>query len=394
MSTRRAWHVITCEYPPQIGGVAAYTRQIAAALARTGASVHVWCPGNEAETVDDSVGVHRTLGAFSLADCARTGRQLDTFPGRRLLVQWVPHGYGWKSLNVPFAAWLAWRARIRGDDLHLMVHEPYMRVNWPPSHLAASLIERVMLWMIGTAASHVWLSTPSWEPYVRPYIGARTPMAWLAIPAPDGGPARPAGGPVEIGGRGGRPAIIGHFSTHSPVVTTILGPTLVRVLESGTATVRLMGRDSDAYRERFVREHPALADRVSATGVLAIDQVMAQMAECDLMLQPFPDGITTRNTSMLLALAAGRCVVSNSGPLTETLWHGNPAVALAASPEPEPLATLAVGLLADAGRRQATTSAARRLYAEHFDVAHGAAMLAASVDADTPGANHASHVEA
>lgn len=389
----QVWHIITCEYPPQIGGVAAYARQIATALVRAGGSVHVWAPGTAGDTTEpDGILVHRTLGGFSLASCAATGRRLNAFPRRRLFVQWVPHGYGWKSLNLPFAAWLAWRAWMRGDELQVMVHEPYMRVTWPPSHLVASLVEQLMLWMLGVSASRVWLSTPSWEPYVRPFTRRRTPVAWLAIPAPDAAPARE---PATPGGRVERKgSVVGHFSTHSPVVTSILGPALVRVLLASEATVLLMGRDSERYRDTFAQEHPELAARVTATGVLSIDQVAARMRDCDLMLQPFPDGITTRNTSMLLALASGVCVVSNTGLLTEALWRDTPAVALAPDADPDALGTLTLGLLADAARRQALADSGHRLYAERFDVERGAAMLAAAAAADTPGANRASHAEA
>ena len=391
MTRNRQWHLITCEYPPQIGGVADFTRQIAAALVQAGQSVHVWCPGVDAErTGGDGVVVHRQLGSFSIADCTRTGRGLDQHGRRRLFVQWVPHGYGWKSLNVPFAAWLAWRAWGRGDELQVMVHEPYMRVSWPPSHLIASLIERAMLWMIGSSASHVWLSTPSWDRYVRPFVRAGTAVTWLAIPAPEGipVPTRHASA-AKVG-----PAVIGHFSTHSPVVTSILGPALAEVLRSSEATGLLMGRDSERYLTAFTRAYPDLSGRVAATGVLDITSVSARMRDCDLMLQPFPDGITTRNTSMLLAMASGVCVASNSGPLTEPLWSNTPAVALAPLPDPSVLAALTLDLLADPVRRSALAHAAHELYAETFDVSRAATMLTATAAADTPDAPRASHVEA
>ena len=38
------WHIVTSEYPPDVGGVSDYTRQVAEGLARMGDEVHVWCP--------------------------------------------------------------------------------------------------------------------------------------------------------------------------------------------------------------------------------------------------------------------------------------------------------------------------------------------------------------
>jgi hypothetical protein len=39
-----AWHLVTCEYPPQVGGVSDYSLAVATGLAAAGQTVHVWCP--------------------------------------------------------------------------------------------------------------------------------------------------------------------------------------------------------------------------------------------------------------------------------------------------------------------------------------------------------------
>src|SRR6476646_9304789 len=102
-------HGLTCEYPPQRGGVSDYTYLVAGGLAAAGDEVHVWCPGaTGAAPAQRGVTVHRALGRLGLADLRRTGRALDAFPGpRRILLQWVPHGFGMRAMNVPFCAWLA-----------------------------------------------------------------------------------------------------------------------------------------------------------------------------------------------------------------------------------------------------------------------------------------------
>src|SRR5437870_428857 len=86
------WHIITCEYPPQSGGVSDYTFGVAAGLAEQGDQVHVWCPayaGPQPEA--EGVVAHRDLGQFRPSDLRRVGEQLNRFPApRRLLVQWVP----------------------------------------------------------------------------------------------------------------------------------------------------------------------------------------------------------------------------------------------------------------------------------------------------------------
>ena len=104
-------HILTCEYPPQPGGVSDYTHLLAGGLAAAGEEVHVWGPAADGPAPDQpDVTVHRDLGGFRLADLGRMDRALNAFPRpRRLLLQWVPHGYGWRAMNVPLCAWLGER---------------------------------------------------------------------------------------------------------------------------------------------------------------------------------------------------------------------------------------------------------------------------------------------
>jgi glycosyltransferase involved in cell wall biosynthesis len=95
---------------------------------------------------------------------------------------------------------------------------------------------------------------------------------------------------------------------------------------------------------------------------------------CDVMLQPFPDGISARHTSALASLALGRPIVTNSGPLTEALWREEDAVVLA-GPESRAMADAVLALLADGPTRERLADAARSLYERVFDVRHAVSML-------------------
>src|SRR5688500_18701015 len=119
------WHVVTGEYPPDLGGVAGYTHQVAVGLVAAGDRVHVWCPGNAPESVvEDGVRVHRSMQDRGRHALTVVDRQLAEFAApRRLLVQWVPHAYGFRSLNIRFCTWLWRRARRDGDHVEIVVHE-------------------------------------------------------------------------------------------------------------------------------------------------------------------------------------------------------------------------------------------------------------------------------
>ena len=87
--------------------------------------------------------MHPDLGGIGPADLKRLDERLNAFPApRRLLVQWVPHGFGYHSMNVWFCLWLARRARA-GDAIELMVHEPYLEFRRGPfRHLAMACVDR------------------------------------------------------------------------------------------------------------------------------------------------------------------------------------------------------------------------------------------------------------
>src|SRR5580765_5719342 len=104
------WHIITGEYPPVIGGVSDYCQLVAEGLAAAGDDVHVWCPPLPQAATSNGVAVHAALGRISRRDLRSVDHELDRFPQpRRLLVQWVPHGFGYRSMNVGFCLWLGKR---------------------------------------------------------------------------------------------------------------------------------------------------------------------------------------------------------------------------------------------------------------------------------------------
>src|SRR5437588_12450432 len=103
--------MITCEYPPQIGGIADYARQVAEALSHRGLQVSVWAPGRQDdECVQNGLIIKRLCGIFSIADLVRMNRHWRVMDRHKcIMLQWTPTGYGYKSVNLPFCLWLAWR---------------------------------------------------------------------------------------------------------------------------------------------------------------------------------------------------------------------------------------------------------------------------------------------
>jgi glycosyltransferase involved in cell wall biosynthesis len=317
--------------------------------------------------------VHRELGRFTPADLRRAGKLLDAFNApRRLLVQWVPHGYGYQSMNLPFCLWLWNRAARRRDTVEVMVHEPYLAFgegSWKQSGVAAA--HRLMTVVLLGAAQRVWMSIPAWEECWRPYaLGRSLPFRWLPVASNIPVIEDPEGSRVVHARYA--PAgeqIAGHFGTYDRNASALLlkiVPALLR--ERSGCVLLLMGRGSLTLREELIAREPELASRVRATGTLAAADLSLHIAACDLMLQPYIDGVSSRRTSMMVCLSHGSAVVTTSGRLTETLWAGSDAVALVPAEDAAALVETTTSLLDDEARRRRLSIAAKRLYEERFDV--------------------------
>jgi glycosyltransferase involved in cell wall biosynthesis len=369
------WHLITPEYPPQPGGVSDYTRMVANGLAAAGDEVHIWCPRAERElTSSDGIVVHQELGRFTRSDLRVVDRMLNQFEGpRRLLVQWVPHGYGYQSMNLGFCFWL-WRRARQGDKVEIMVHEPFLSFregSWKQS--GAATVHRLMTIVLLRAASRVWMSIPAWEAHWRPYaLGRPLKFTWLpvasnipVVDSPDGVRA------IRARYSNGAGALVGHFGTCDRHITELLLSSVSALMQNGKPPAMLMlGRGSKLMREQLIRQHPEIANRVHATGELDAGDLSLHLSACDVMLQPYIDGVSSRRTSTMVALAHGVPVVTTSGKLTEPLWAGSEAVALAPVGDVSTLVQTTQRLLPDAAARRRMSAAAKSLYAERFDVSH------------------------
>jgi hypothetical protein len=370
----KTWHIITCEYPPQIGGVSDYTRLLAQQLGLAGATVHIWAPSLSGEPIDQEDGpvhVHRSLGDFSKLFLSATEARIsevDQNRPRTLLVQWVPHGYGKRAMNLGFCRWLEHLAKY-GSQLQLMVHEPYLESgqgSWKQRLVAQ--VQRRMIRIVLESASRVYMSIPAWERYLRPYAPSDREMIWLPIPATIPVLNNATATALVRRRLGERSLIIGHLGTYSAAITSVLGPAIAAVLrEVPNARALLLGNGNELFAASLSAHIPEYNNRIHHAGFLSNAQLSHHLSACDLMLQPFPDGLSSRRTSLMNALAHGVPVVSNSGHLTEELWEETKAVALGVTGAAPDLAEVCTRLLREDAARKQIADAGAALYRSRFD---------------------------
>jgi glycosyltransferase involved in cell wall biosynthesis len=385
VNVTRTWHLLTGEYPPQPGGVSDYTYRVACGLAAGGDEVRVWAPvcGGEAPEAP-GVTVHRLPGNFGPRGLLRLHRALRRSRGDVLLVQYVPHMYGWRAMNLPLCLWL-WGACPLWP--WVMFHEVAFPLAWaqPSRHNLLGAVHRVMAALVGRAANRVFVSTPAWLPLLPQTAAGRA--EWLPVPSNVGTEADP--GAVRAvrqraaGGRGG--AVLGHFGTFGGAVAAALEAVLPRLLRADAArSALLIGHCSEAFACRLLATHADLAGRVTAAGTVGAGDVAAHLRACDLLVQPYPDGVTGRRGSLMAGLALGVPAVTTHGALTEPLWREERLTALVHAGDDDALAAEAERLLADPAARARLGERGHAGYARHFSIERTVRRLCEAAQDTTP----------
>ena len=399
---RGRWCIVTCEYPPIAGGVSDHTWHLAAALASAGNVVDVWCP--PAPAVDDDaepeaapgipgVTVHVLPSRFRLGAIALLRRELRALPSdTRVLVQWVPTAFGRRMMNLPFALMLF---GLPGRRLDLYVHEVGWDVSREPAHRGvAGIVHRIMTWCAARSSRRIYVTIPGWGARLS-FLGMRglpkdEEPTWIPVPSnvPDRADAkRVAELRRDLIRRGKQQRVlVGHFGTYGRFHMGLMPHVVARILdEAGDRTMVLVGRGGEALRDFIVAERPELLERIVATGGLAPEDVAMHLAACDVLVQPYDDGASTRRGSLMAGVALGKPTIANRGPSTEELWSAERAIHLTDSYAPHALAGGVTKLLADAALRERLAESARRLHAERFAMTHTiAALHDTSVDAGAP----------
>lgn len=368
-------HIITPEFPPQPGGVSDYTAQVAEGLTQAGEEVHVWCPAAANARLSTSpFQVHRDLGGVMPQDLRAIGEKLDRFPApRHILLQYVPHGYGRRSMNVPFCNWLWRRVKNEGDVLEIMVHEAFLNFEGSWRQYGAAAIHRVMTIILLRAATRVWFSNPESERRWRSYtLGRKIPFQWLPVPSN----IRIARDQTKVEALRRRyvpegAPLLGHFGTYGVPVLSVLDPIVLKIeREIPGQPLLLMGRGSVEFRKHLIERHPAWEKNLYATGPLAPEDLSCYLAACDLLIQPYPDGATTRRGSLMAGVCHGKAILTTSSEVTEPVWRQSAAVGLTPSGDADAFLKLLRELLQNPDERARLSVAARKLYQERFDISH------------------------
>src|SRR5699024_933009 len=146
-------------------------------------------------------------------------------PPPRLLVQYVPHAFGYKAMNVPLCLWLA--ARGRRFPLSVMFHEVAfpLRPGQPLRHQLLARVNRYMARLLTRSSARVFASTPQWGELLAQIVRVPVPFEWVPIPSnlpTDAEPERVRTARDQFLPAGSADVLIGHFGTYGPATLDLL----------------------------------------------------------------------------------------------------------------------------------------------------------------------------
>jgi glycosyltransferase involved in cell wall biosynthesis len=368
------WDFITSEFPPKVGGLSDYSRQLAEGLCRGGAKVDVWAPGMAAlEKSSETLTIRRVFDRFRPTDLVRVSKIWKTAGVRRnIFLQWCPTGYGYKSLNIFLCFWLAWQV-AQGHLLTVMFHEVAYSLSERKLRLKiAGIIHRIMAIILLKYSRQVFVSTATIAKQLRKYNLRQRNIT--VLPVPSNVPecinmeeVRDIRSALVTSGE----LLIGHFGLYSPGMERILIPGLDTLLSRNfNMKVIFIGNGSERYRSNLLAKHPELDSRVFSTGSCSSARVSEFISACDCIFQPYPDGVTTKRGSAMAAVANGKLLVCTASDQTEEVWKTTPAVCLIHSCDPMTIAIEAEQVISTPERRLQAALDAQRFYQQNFSVDH------------------------
>jgi glycosyltransferase involved in cell wall biosynthesis len=170
--------------------------------------------------------------------------------------------------------------------------------------------------------------------------------------------------------------VIGHFGTFGNPIAEILRELLPELLHRDNRRIALLiGRGGEEFASNLLCQDSAFAGRIIASGGVPEQEAAAHLQACDLLVQPYPDGASSRRGSLLAGLALGLPILTTEGALSEPLWCESGAVALAPAGNINAMLQEADRLLGDRCCRLQLAAGARELYQSRFAIERTIAAL-------------------
>lgn len=370
-------HLITTHLPPALDGTADHTWGTAVGLLNHRCDLSILHPRGIEHWPLDGV---RFLPSFDL-DQQSTLAEIPPLIAKDspnwLLIQLYPLSYGGGDIGERcFLQMLsAVRQRSPSTRIGLIVHERTPQVLPSSNPMRRLWIRKRLDAAIQAADVTFFLIEPWTREFARrfPEQNFRTLHLGSMFPPPDISRE-------EMRSKLGIDAdtlVLGLFGRAEPSrKLSLIRPALSRLQASGQKFLVLhMGRDEG-------RTLQSLAGfPVRSMGPVSHHDVTRHAMAMDIYLAPYEDGVSTRRTSMMMALSLGLPVIGTKGSATPKLLLNadGHAILLVELSEPEQMAESVLKLAQDRGLRSALGAAGAALFEREFTYSRAAETLMANL---------------
>jgi glycosyltransferase involved in cell wall biosynthesis len=278
-------------------------------------------------------------------------------------------------MNLPLCLWLN---SIHPAELIAMFHEVAfpVRRDQPLQYNVLGVVTTLMARLVARAATRIIVASERWQTMLN-RLGATAPISWLPVPSTIpvvNNAAETLKWRARYTRTGG--LLIGHFANYSDYSVGRLSQVIPGLLSSNRGlSFLLLGANSKELRRHLLQRYQHLEGSIHASGALARQDLSSALSACDVMLQPYPDGVSTRRSSTSALMAHGRAVVTTAGIATEPLWMNGDAVAMAPASDANRLREVTSQMLSSAELRDRYARGALKLYDRRFALRHTIAEL-------------------
>jgi glycosyltransferase involved in cell wall biosynthesis len=351
---------VTSHLPPERCGIGDYTARLAAELAPVH-DVSVLASRQPAVDIDSRVRLLPTVDDWGFRGVrALCGRVRDTRPDW-VCIEYVPYLYSRLGMNLwlPFAAlWM----RVHGVRILLTVHEPFVDLD-TVKHVVVGVVQRVMLLLLVTASEKVAVTTTRWTAMLsRLPLGLGSRVFHLPV-----GSSLACVG-LSDGEREQLRTELGY--DREDVVVAMMQPAGAGKLADLAMTVwREVGRKHPTLKLLIIGTSHAPVEpspRIRDVGYVPAERASKLLQCADIFLMPFIDGVSSRRSSLMAAMAHGLPVVTTSGPLTDPVFASSPIV-MRDPADTAGLVTALDELVTSPALRCRRSRDVRAFYLQHFD---------------------------
>jgi glycosyltransferase involved in cell wall biosynthesis len=367
-SPRRRFAMVCPNYYPVTCGVGDYSMRLGRELIERGTEVALFTHSPAVRNPEcPAVDVYAADGRTPLAVTAALREAIAAFDPTDLVVQYTPqmlHGSRFGTLAIP-----ALMAQFRGRSrLTVILHELYMSWSWRPDLALGGVFQRLQFGAVVGAADRLFVTTAprqrrmeqlfqrvSWPCHVDLlFVGANaSPLAAHRTRS-----TRRLG-IFSMMGRNRR------FDLMVDALPLILekhpGTELVLIGDLGTEASPLF-RALQAHIGRS-----PVARRIRRTGPVTLSRVAEEVAALDVYILPDEAGISTRSSTLPVALGSGIPVVGTRGPETaDDFFVDGESVVYANGMSASALAEAVLRLLDDPELAAKVGAGGRSLYERHL----------------------------